>query len=90
MKTKYVCHGIVKRHVNFHGTRTNWTVTSSIKICRWGGEGKRAHKMIFFYNKIRLILKERALFPFPPNCKFLHVDLLTTLSDYYENLHIDL
>ena len=31
----------------------------------------------------------KALFPFPPNCKFLHVNLLTTLSNCYENLHTD-
>ena len=32
---------------------------------------------------------KRALFPFPPTCKFLHVNLLTTLSDCYENSHTD-
>ena len=34
--------------------------------------------------------KIQALFPSPPpTCKFLHVNLLTTLSDCYENLHTD-
>ena len=28
-------------------------------------------------------------FLFPPTCNFLHVNLMTTLSDCYENLHTD-
>ena len=31
----------------------------------------------------------RAPFPFPPTCKFLHANLLTTLFNCYENLHTD-
>ena len=47
MKTKYVCHGLISLHGNFHDNRTKWTVISNIKICRWGGgggggKGKRA------------------------------------------------
>ena len=40
MKIKYVCHGLVSLHVNFYDNRTKWTLTSIIKICRWGGEEK--------------------------------------------------
>ena len=44
MKIKYVCNGLISLHVSFHGNRTKWTLTSNIKICRWGGGGggKRA------------------------------------------------
>ena len=37
MKIKYVCHGLISLHFNFHDNRTKWTLTSNIKICRWGG-----------------------------------------------------
>ena len=47
MKTKYVCHGPVSLHVIFHDNRTKVTVTSNIKLCRWGGQGKRAKKSSF-------------------------------------------
>ena len=40
MKTKYVFHGIINLHVNFHDNQKKRTVTSIIKICRWGGKGK--------------------------------------------------
>ena len=40
MKIKYVCHGLISLHVNFHDNRTKWTLTSNIKICRWGGKEK--------------------------------------------------
>ena len=39
MKTKYVCHGLISLHVNFHDNRKKRTVTSNIKIYRWGGGG---------------------------------------------------
>ena len=42
MKTNNVCHGLISLHVNFHKHQTKWTVTSNIKICTWGGKGKRA------------------------------------------------
>ena len=40
MKTKYVCHGLISLHVNFHDNRTKWTVTSNIKNYRWGEKEK--------------------------------------------------
>ena len=51
MKTKYVCHGRISLHVNFHDNRTKRLVISNIKISRCGGggggggggEGKRAN-----------------------------------------------
>ena len=42
MQIKYVCQDVISLHVNFYDNRTKWTVTSNIKICRWGGKGKRA------------------------------------------------
>ena len=39
MKTKYVWHGLISLHVNFHENHTKWTVISYVKICRWGGGG---------------------------------------------------
>ena len=42
MKIKYVCHGLISLHVSFHDNRTEWTVTSNIKICRWGGVRKKS------------------------------------------------
>ena len=48
MKTKYVCHGLISLHVNFHDNRTKWTVTSNIKFCRWGG-GKRKKSPNFLF-----------------------------------------
>ena len=40
MKSKYVCHGRISLHVNFHDNRTKWLVISNIKISRWGGGGE--------------------------------------------------
>ena len=40
MKTKYVCHGRISLHVNFHDNRTKRLVISNIKISRCGGGGK--------------------------------------------------
>ena len=42
MKTKYVCRGLISLYVNFHNNRTMWSTNLHVKICRWGGEGKRA------------------------------------------------
>ena len=39
MKTKYVYHGIISLHVNFHDNRKKRTVTLNIIICSWGGGG---------------------------------------------------
>ena len=35
LKIKYVFHGLISLHVNFHDNRTKWTLTSNIKNCRW-------------------------------------------------------
>ena len=40
MKTKYVCHGLISLHVNFHDNRKKRTITSNMKICRWGKKEK--------------------------------------------------
>ena len=42
MKTKYVCHGLISLCVNFNNNRTMWSTKFLVKICRWGGKGKRA------------------------------------------------
>ena len=46
MKTKYVFHGLIYQHGNFHDNRTRWTVIFSMENCRWGGKGKRAGNSI--------------------------------------------
>ena len=58
--------------------------------------GGRERKKSSSFNLVKVVGEvggwvkgKRALFPFPPTCKFLHVNLLTTLSDCYENLHTD-
>ena len=38
MKTKYVCHGLISKHVNFHNNQLAGTVILLKKICRWGKE----------------------------------------------------
>ena len=42
MKTKYVCRGLISPYVNFHNNPTKWSTNLLVKICRWGGKGKRA------------------------------------------------
>ena len=56
MKTKYACYGLISLHVSFHDNRTKWTVTSNIKICRWGEKEKEPKFSQHFL----------ALFPFFP------------------------
>ena len=46
MKTIYVCPGLIGLYVNFHNNRTMWPKNLHVKICRWGGKGKRAR---FFF-----------------------------------------
>ena len=47
MKTKYACYGLISLHANFHDNRTKGTATSNIKICRWGGGGrKKSHLLV--------------------------------------------
>ena len=47
MKTKYVHHGLVSLHVNFHNNRTIGTVILIKKICRWAwGRKKEPEQMI--------------------------------------------
>ena len=41
MKTKYVCHGLISLHVNFHDNRTMQTLILFMKNCRWGGEQEK-------------------------------------------------
>ena len=59
MKTKYVCHGLISPPVNFHNNWTKWTVTSNIKICRWGGDGKRAKRASLSYIDIGIQTKSK-------------------------------
>ena len=56
LNTKYVCHGIISRHVNFHDTRTKWTVTSSIKICRWGEKEKEPINFVYLSSNLLCLL----------------------------------
>ena len=42
MKTKYVWRGPISLYVKFHSNRTMWSTNLHVKICRWGGKGKRA------------------------------------------------
>ena len=44
MKTKYVCHGLIFLHVNFHDNQTMRTVILIIKNWRWGGGRKKSQK----------------------------------------------
>ena len=41
MNTKYVCRGLFDLYEKFHNNRTMWSTNLHLKICRWGGEGKR-------------------------------------------------
>ena len=50
MKTKYVCHGLIYLHVNFHYNRTMRTVISIIKSCRWGGGEEKEPTRVTSYN----------------------------------------
>ena len=59
MKTKYVCRGFISPYVNFHYNQTMWSKDLHVKICRWGGKGKRAltsfaNFRISFLSKIKL------------------------------------
>ena len=49
MKTKYVCHGLISLHVNFHDNRKKRTVTLNIKSCRWG-KRKKSRNLFRFRN----------------------------------------
>ena len=42
MNTKYVCRALISLYENFHNSRTMWSTNLHVKICRWGGKGKRA------------------------------------------------
>ena len=61
MKIKYVCHGLISLHVNFHYNRTKWTLTSNIKICRWGGGGGKE-------KELRKSIKKQ----YAHNCQLVH------------------
>ena len=41
MKTKYVCRGLISLYVSFHNNRTMWSTNLHVKICRWGGGGRK-------------------------------------------------
>ena len=49
MKTKYVFHGLIYLHVNFHDNRTMRTVILITKNCRWGGGGGGEEKEPIFF-----------------------------------------
>ena len=38
MKIKFVCHGLIMRHANFHD---NWTMASNLLHIKMGGENER-------------------------------------------------
>ena len=44
MTTKYVRRGLISLYVNFCNNRTMLSTNLHVKICRWGGKGKRAEK----------------------------------------------
>ena len=56
MKNKYVCHGLISPHVNFHDNRTKWLVISNIKISRWRGKGKRAQLCFNYHAKFHCFM----------------------------------
>ena len=58
MKTKYVCHGLISLHGNFHDNRTKLTATSNIKICRWGVKEKEP---FFLKSQVAQIQKEHKM-----------------------------
>ena len=58
MKTKYVCHGLIYLHVNFHDNRTMQTVILIIKNCRWGGR-KKSQKILQVKNKKQVSSKKK-------------------------------
>ena len=41
MKTKFVCRGLISLYVNFHENWTMWSTNLLVKICRWGGGGRK-------------------------------------------------
>ena len=47
MKTKYVFHGLVYSHINFHDNQTMRTVITIIKNWRWGEKEKEP----FYFRK---------------------------------------
>ena len=50
MKTKYVCHGLMYLHVNFHDNWTIRTVILIIKNCRWGEKEKEPKNILLRSN----------------------------------------
>ena len=73
MKTKYVCHGLISLHGNFHDNRTKWTVVSNKKIAGGGGRKKsqifeemgRIKEFLGFLKNLKLIEN------FPPISKLV-------------------
>ena len=89
MKTKHVCRGLIGLYVNFCNNRTMWSTNLHVKICRLGGKEKELTFSPSLQQKFILSFLLTGSFSFPPTCEFLPVNLLTTLSDCYENLHTD-
>ena len=47
MKTEYVCRGLISLYVNFHINWTMWSTNLHVKICRWGGGGRKKSQQVF-------------------------------------------
>ena len=55
MKTKYVCPGLISLYVNFHNNRTMWSTNLHVKICGWGGGGRKQLLSAFFLGSMALL-----------------------------------
>ena len=73
MKTKYVCHGLIYLHVNFHENRTMRTEILIIKNCRWGGGGKEKESKTSVGQMIACYKQNIHLLPFAAVLKSLFV-----------------
>ena len=60
---------LISLHANFHDNRTKLTVTSNIKICRWGGGGKRAADCYDFFACPHQRITSKILFTLSDCCK---------------------
>ena len=82
MKIKYVCHGLISVHVNFHDNRTKCTLISNIKISRWGGKEKEPKKPVFVTTQELFLLFRISLAVKKVNCPYY------CLSDCFANSSI--
>ena len=71
MMTKYVSHNLVSLRVKFHDNRIKWTVTSNIKICRWGEKEEEpkavCHDLCVSYDAHKVYKNAKKWFQEPTN-----------------------